>query len=392
MKLISGIKEYMKLSSRLPNETEMTIIDTPKKIPSVNILLNTPSVQKLVSMHGGNLVTRCVQSVLINARQSILAGASTNMALLLQSVLEETERVLLPSIRPVYNLTGTVLHTNLGRAPLPESAIHAMVNVARGASNLEFDLKTGKRGDRHKHAEILICQLTGAEAALVVNNNAAAVLLMLNCLARRKEVPVSRGELIEIGGSFRMPDIMARAGCKLVEVGTTNRTNEADFESVISSKTALIMKVHTSNFEIKGFTKSVSERELSRIAHNHDLPFVIDLGSGTLIDLEPYNLPYETTVSDALKSGADLVTFSGDKLLGGPQSGIIAGRRDLIEKIKGSPMTRAMRPDKVTLAALQAVLCLYTDTKRLVKELPTLRLLTRDPVDRQCSAAYLAIG
>ena len=329
----------------------MTTIDTPKKIPSVNILLNNRSVQKLVSMHGVVLVTRCVQSILINVRQSVLDGESTNMAALVQSVLEETERVLLPSIRPVYNLTGTVLHTNLGRAPLPESAIRAMVNVARGASNVEFDLKTGKRGDRHKHAEILICQLTGADGALVVNNNAAAVLLMLNCLARRKEVPVSRGELIEIGGSFRMPDIMARAGCKLVEVGTTNRTNEADFESVISSRTALIMKVHTSNFEIKGFTKSVSERELSRIAHNHDLPFVIDLGSGTLVDLESYNLPHETTVSDALKSGADLVTFSGDKLLGGPQSGIIAGRRDLIEKIKRSPMTRAMRPDKVTLAA-----------------------------------------
>jgi len=378
------------LNSSLPNEIEMTTIDTPKKIPSVNILLNNRSVQKLVSMHGVVLVTRCVQSILINVRQSVLDGESTNMAALVQSVLEETERVLLPSIRPVYNLTGTVLHTNLGRAPLPESAIRAMVNVARGASNVEFDLKTGKRGDRHKHAEILICQLTGADGALVVNNNAAAVLLMLNCLARRKEVPVSRGELIEIGGSFRMPDIMARAGCKLVEVGTTNRTNEADFESVISSRTALIMKVHTSNFEIKGFTKSVSERELSRIAHNHDLPFVIDLGSGTLVDLESYNLPHETTVSDALKSGADLVTFSGDKLLGGPQSGIIAGRRDLIEKIKRSPMTRAMRPDKVTLAALQAVLCLYTDPKRLVKELPTLRLLTRDPVEIEKLAYRLA--
>lgn len=356
----------------------MTIIDTPKQLPSVDRLLNTPSVQELVRKYGLALVTHCAQNVLMHVRQSVVAGNATNMAALVQSVLQEIERISLPSIRPVYNLTGTVLHTNLGRATLPESAIQAMVDVARGASTVEFNLETGKRGDRHKHAEALLCQLTGAEGALVVNNNAAAVLLTLNSLARRKEVLVSRGELIEIGGAFRMPDIMARASCKLVEVGTTNRTNEADFETAISPRTALIMKVHTSNFEIKGFTKSVLERELSRIAHRHNLPFVTDLGSGTLIDLQPYNLPYETTVTDALESGADLVTFSGDKLLGGPQAGIIAGRRDLIEKLKRNPMTRAMRPDKVTLAALQAVLRLYTDSKRLVEELPTLRLLTRD--------------
>ena len=356
----------------------MTIIDTPKQLPSVDRLVNTPSVQELVRKHGLALVTHCAQNVLMHVRQSVVAGNATNMAALVQSVLQEIERISLPSIRPVYNLTGTVLHTNLGRATLPESAIQAMVDVARGASTVEFNLETGKRGDRHKHAEALLCQLTGAEGALVVNNNAAAVLLTLNSLARRKEVLVSRGELIEIGGAFRMPDIMARASCKLVEVGTTNRTNEADFETAISPRTALIMKVHTSNFEIKGFTKSVLERELSRIAHRHNLPFVTDLGSGTLIDLQPYDLPYETTVTDALESGADLVTFSGDKLLGGPQAGIIAGRRDLIEKLKRNPMTRAMRPDKVTLAALQAVLRLYTDSKRLVEELPTLRLLTRD--------------
>ena len=358
----------------------MIIIHTPKQLPSVDSLLNTPSVQELVREHGLALVTSCAQSGLMRARQSVLAGGTTNMAALVQSILQGIESILLPSIRPVYNLTGTVLHTNLGRAALPESAIQAMVDVARGASNIEFDLETGKRGDRYKHAEALLCQLTGAEGAVVVNNNAAAVLLTLNSLARRKEVLVSRGELIEIGGGFRMPDIMARAGCKLVEVGTTNRTHEADFESAISPRTALIMKVHTSNFEIKGFTKSVLERELSRIAHRHNLTFVTDLGSGNLIDLEPYKLPYEMTVTDALESGADLVTFSGDKLLGGPQAGIIIGRRDLIEKLKRSPMTRAMRPDKVTLAALQAVLRLYTDTKCLVKELPTLRLLTRDPV------------
>ena len=370
----------MKINSNrsLPNGIEMTIIDTPKQLPSVDRLVNTPSVQELVRKHGLALVTHCAQNVLMHVRQSVVAGNATNMAALVQSVLQEIERISLPSIRPVYNLTGTVLHTNLGRATLPESAIQAMVDVARGASTVEFNLETGKRGDRHKHAEALLCQLTGAEGALVVNNNAAAVLLTLNSLARRKEVLVSRGELIEIGGAFRMPDIMARASCKLVEVGTTNRTNEADFETAISPRTALIMKVHTSNFEIKGFTKSVLERELSRIAHRHNLPFVTDLGSGTLIDLQPYDLPYETTVTDALESGADLVTFSGDKLLGGPQAGIIAGRRDLIEKLKRNPMTRAMRPDKVTLAALQAVLRLYTDSKRLVEELPTLRLLTRD--------------
>jgi L-seryl-tRNA(Ser) seleniumtransferase len=357
----------------------MTRIEAPKHLPSVDRLVNTPALRELVRDHGLPLVTRCVQDILEQARQSVLAGGSTDMIALGQSLSDAIEQVLRPPLRPVYNLTGTVLHTNLGRAPLPQSAIQAMMDVARGASNVEFDLKTGKRGDRHKHADALLCQLTGAESALVVNNNAAAVLLTLNSLARRKEVPVSRGELIEIGGAFRMPDIMARAGCKLVEVGTTNRTHETDFEAAIGPKTALLMKVHTSNFEIKGFTKNVSEEDLAKIAHRHDLPFVTDLGSGTLIDLEPYDLPHETTVTQALTSGADLVTFSGDKLLGGPQAGIIVGRRDLIDKLKRNPMTRAMRPDKITLAALQAVLRLYTNPKRLAKELPALRLLTRDP-------------
>ncbi len=359
----------------------MTIINTPKQLPSVDRFVNTPHIQELVRQHGVALVTRCVQNILMHFRQNLLVGGSTTAAEMTQSVFQEITRILNPSIRPVYNLTGTVLHTNLGRAALPESAIKAMVDVSRGASNVEFDLETGKRGDRYKHAETLLCQLTGAEAALVVNNNAAAVLLTLNSLALRKEVPVSRGELIEIGGSFRMPDIMSRAGCKLVEVGTTNRTNETDFEAAIGPITALIMKVHTSNFEIKGFTKIVAERELAVIAHRHNLPFVTDLGSGTLIELESYNLPHETTVKEALLSGADLVTFSGDKLLGGPQAGVIVGSRDLIDTLKRNPITRAMRPDKVTLAALQAVLSLYTDPNRLAAELPTLRLLTREAED-----------
>jgi L-seryl-tRNA(Ser) seleniumtransferase len=363
----------------------MTRIERPKQLPSVDRLVNTPAVQEFVRDHGLALVKRCAQGILASARVKVLAGEAMDMTVLIQSIGHEIEHILLPSLRPVHNLTGTVLHTNLGRAPLPQSAIQAMVDVSRSASNVEFDLETGKRGDRHRHAEALLCQLTGAEGALVVNNNAAAVLL-----AQRKEVPVSRGELIEIGGAFRMPDIMARAGCKLVEVGTTNRTHKTDFDSAIGPKTALLMKVHTSNFEIKGFAKSVSEEDLAGIAHRYNLPFVTDLGSGTLIDLEPYNLPHETTVTEALASGADLVTFSGDKLLGGPQAGIIAGRRDLIDKLKRNPMTRAMRPDKITLAALQAVLRLYTNPECLVEELPTLRLLTRNPVEIEQLAGRLA--
>jgi L-seryl-tRNA(Ser) seleniumtransferase len=356
----------------------MSIIDSPQDLPSVDRLLNDPEISPLLIEHGAPLVTSCTRNVLDSARQKILASKTLKSSDLVNNLIEEIDYTVRPSLRRVINLTGTILHTNLGRAALPESAINAMIEVARGASNLEYDVLTGKRGDRHKHTESLLRQLTGAEGALIVNNNAAAVMLTLNSLALRKEVPVSRGELIEIGGAFRMPDIMARAGCKLVEIGTTNRTHPNDFEEAISSKTALLMKVHTSNYEIQGFTKEVSESELAKIAHANDIPFVTDLGSGTLVDLENYGLPHETTVSEVLKAGADLVSFSGDKLLGGPQAGIIVGRSDLIEKIKRNPMTRALRPDKLTLAALQAVLILYTNPERLAEELPTLRLLNRN--------------
>ena len=359
----------------------MTTIDKPEKLPSVDRLLNDPHSAVLVEEFGLSLVTECVQTVLAEGRKLVLAGTVIEHGWLLKTVSERAAHLARPSLHPVINLTGTVLHTSLGRAALPESAIKAMVNIARGASNLEFDLATGKRGDRHKHAENLLCYLTGAEAALVVNNNAAAVLLTLNSLAKRKEVVVSRGELIEIGGGFRMPDIMAQAGCKLIEVGTTNRTHDADFELALGPKTALLMKVHASNFEIRGFTKNISEKALAEIAHRHDVPMLTDLGSGTLIDLTSLHLPHETTVTEALKAGADLVTFSGDKLLGGPQAGIIAGRRDLIAKLKRNPMTRAMRPDKLTLVALQEVLSLYTDPSKLAVELPTLRWLCREQED-----------
>ena len=351
-------------------------------VPSIDELLRTEQGASLGERYGRELLTSVLREVVDDVR-AMLAERGEAMrprAEPIAIVAEAAERlvaVIEANLKPVFNLTGTVLHTNLGRAPLPNVAIEAMAKVAGGASNLEYDLKSGRRGDRDTHLEDWICRLTGAEAATVVNNNAAAVLLLLNTLARRKEVPVSRGELIEIGGAFRIPDVMARAGAKLVEVGTTNRTHLADYEQALNARSALLMKVHTSNYVIEGFTAEVGEKALATLAHTHEVPMVVDLGSGTLIDLTQFGLPHEPTVAEILADGVDLVTFSGDKLLGGPQSGIIAGRKDLVHRIKRNPMKRALRVDKLTIAALEAVLCLYADPTRLVERLPALRFLTR---------------
>lgn len=361
------------------------------QLPAIDRLLRDSAFHSLRDIHGHTQLVELLRQMLEEAREMIrdaqaLPVWSENWAQEAKARLEkESQRAL----RPVFNLTGTVLHTNLGRAIQAQEAIDAVADAMRSPVTLEYDLDDAGRGHRDRALADLLCRITGAEDACIVNNNAAAVLLMLAAMASGKEVVVSRGELVEIGGAFRIPDVMRQAGCTLHEVGTTNRTHAEDYRQAVNENTGLLMKVHTSNYSIEGFTHSVDEAELATIGMARDIPVVTDLGSGSLVDLSQYGLPKEPMPQQLIAAGVSLVSFSGDKLLGGPQAGIIVGKKEMIARLQRHPLKRALRADKMTLAALEATLRLYLHPEALAEKLPTLRLLTRSEAAIQAQAQRL---
>ena len=367
-----------------------------RQLPQVDDLLRHPDLAPAVAPLPRLLAAAVVRRVLAAARQTINAEPLEALPprldepALLQNLREALLAAAKPMLRRVVNATGVVIHTNLGRSPLGEACLASLLEVASRYNTLEYDLARGARGSRQDHLEGVLKELTGADGVLVVNNNAAAVLLALNTLAAGKEVVISRGQLVEIGGSFRMPEIMAASGAILREVGTTNKTHLRDFEKAITSETAVLLKVHPSNFRIMGFTHEVTLTEMVDLGRRYGLKVVEDLGSGCLVDLSRYGLEREPTVQETLKAGADLVLFSGDKLLGGPQAGLILGNREVVAALRQNPMTRALRPDKMTLTALEATLRLYLEEPRALAEIPTLRMLTRPVAELDRQARTLA--
>ena len=361
-----------------------------RSIPKVDIILEFETIKSCIEEYGREIVIDAIRVEMDELRKFIGQTDSEEAAKqaidnVVTSIVKRVEKSLMPNMRKVINATGTILHTNLGRAPISEDHIKHIAEIATGYSNLEYNLEAGKRGERYSHFEELLCKITGAEAAMAVNNNAAAVMLILSSLGKGGEVVVSRGELVEIGGKFRIPDVMEQSGATLVEIGTTNKTHYSDYEDAINENTAALLKVHTSNYRIVGFTESVSIAELAPLAHEHNIPVIEDLGSGVLIDLSKYGITYEPTVQDSVRAGADVVCFSGDKLLGGPQAGIIIGKKEYIAKMKKNPLTRAFRIDKFTAATLEVVLQEYLSEERAVKHLPVLRMITKsyEEVDKE---------
>lgn len=356
-----------------------------RSIPKVDVLLESQTIQEMIERYGRDSVMEAIRAEMDNLR-AFIGGcdeedkAQEQIALLVSHIGDAVEKMHTPNMKKVINGTGTILHTNLGRAPISREHMKKAFDIVTGYSNLEYNLEEGRRGERYSHFEKLLCKITGAEAAMAVNNNASSVLLILSSLAKGGEVIVSRGELIEIGGKFRIPDVMTQSGATLVEVGTTNKTHASDYEENITEETKALLKVHTSNYKIVGFTESVGIDELMPIAKEHGIPVIEDLGSGVLIDLSKYGLTYEPTVQESVAKGADVVCFSGDKLFGGPQAGIIVGKKKYIDMMKKNQLTRALRIDKFTAATLELVLQEYLSEEQAVQHIPVLRMIT-EPLD-----------